>query len=148
MAVSEAHTRASVKWNKSRDNIMIRPTKEDGARIRFAASNSGKSVQQFVLDAVAEKIARDFTDGSGDDYDETPKEREKREREAARWATMTKEEMATEEARLESKPFEELPLETREAFHEIEEMERTGGGPRFSGTASELTRMLLSEGDE
>ena len=50
MAVSEAHKRASNKWNKSRDNIMIRPTIEEGARIRAAAAAAGKSVQAYILD--------------------------------------------------------------------------------------------------
>lgn len=50
MAVSDAHKRASKKWNDSRDNIMIRPSKEEGQRIRTAASAAGKSVQAFILD--------------------------------------------------------------------------------------------------
>ena len=50
MAVSEAHKRASNKWNKSRDNIMIRPTMEEGERIRAAAAVAGKSVQAYILD--------------------------------------------------------------------------------------------------
>lgn len=52
MPVSEAHKRASNKWNASRDQIMLRPTKEDGAAIRAAAAKAGLSVQQFVLQAV------------------------------------------------------------------------------------------------
>ena len=54
MPVSEAHKRASRKWDSSRDNIMIRPTKEVGAAIRAAAAAAGQSVQQFILAAVAE----------------------------------------------------------------------------------------------
>ena len=42
MAVSDAHKRASVKYNASKDNIMLRPSKEDGARIRKAAADAGK----------------------------------------------------------------------------------------------------------
>ena len=52
MPVSEAHKRASNKWNTSRDQIMIRPTKEVGAAIRAAAEAAGLSVQQYILDAV------------------------------------------------------------------------------------------------
>ena len=52
MAVSDAHKRASVKYNPSKDNIMLRPSKEDGARIRKAAADAGKSVQRFCLDLV------------------------------------------------------------------------------------------------
>ena len=53
MPVSDAHKRASTKWNSSRDNIMIRPDKETGAAIRAAAASLGLSVQQFILQAVA-----------------------------------------------------------------------------------------------
>ena len=56
MAVTDAHKRASAKWNSSRDNIMIRPTKEEGAEIRAAAAAAGKSVQAFILDAVRERM--------------------------------------------------------------------------------------------
>ena len=52
MPVSEAHKRASNKWNKSRDQLMFRPTKEVGAQIREAAAKAGLSVQQYVLQAV------------------------------------------------------------------------------------------------
>lgn len=52
MAVSDAHKRASAKYNASKDNIMLRPSKEDGARIRKAANSAGKSVQNFCLDLI------------------------------------------------------------------------------------------------
>lgn len=52
MAVSEAHKKASAKWNASRDNIMIRPDKETGALIRKAAEAEGLSLQQFIIKAV------------------------------------------------------------------------------------------------
>ena len=61
MAVSAAHTRASIKYNKSRDNITIRPTKEDGAEIRQAAEAEGQSVQGYILQACAERMQRDKT---------------------------------------------------------------------------------------
>ena len=51
MAVSDAHKKASTKWNASRDNIMLRPTKEKGAAIRAAAA-AEMSVQAFILAAV------------------------------------------------------------------------------------------------
>lgn len=57
MAVSEAHKRASGRWNASRDNIMIRPDKDTGARIRQAAAAAGQSVQQYILEAVAARMA-------------------------------------------------------------------------------------------
>lgn len=55
MAVTEAHTRASVKYNKGRDNIMIRPTKEEGQKIRQAAADAGQSVQQYILDTLRKR---------------------------------------------------------------------------------------------
>lgn len=59
MAVSDAHKRASYKWNSSRDNIMIRPSKEEGQQIRDAAAKAGQSVQTYVLDAVRERMKDD-----------------------------------------------------------------------------------------
>jgi uncharacterized protein (DUF1778 family) len=56
--VSDAHKKASKKWNESRDNIMIRPTKEEGQIIRQAAADAGKSVQAFILEAVKAYIDR------------------------------------------------------------------------------------------
>ena len=56
MAVSDAHKRASAKWNASRDNIMIRPEKEEGQKIRAAAARAGQSVQTFILNAVRREI--------------------------------------------------------------------------------------------
>lgn len=56
MAVSDAHKRASKKWNESRDNIMIRPSKDEGQQIRKAAAEAGQSVQAFILDAVRSKM--------------------------------------------------------------------------------------------
>ncbi len=54
MAVSEAHKRASAKWNNERDSITIRPDKETGAKIRAAAAAAGLSVQRFILAALDE----------------------------------------------------------------------------------------------
>lgn len=54
VSVSEAHKKASAKWNSSRDNIMIRPDKATGAAIRAAAAAAALSVQQFILQAVRE----------------------------------------------------------------------------------------------
>lgn len=66
MAVSEAHKRASNKWNSSRDNIMVRPSKEVGETIRAAAAAAGKSVQAYILQAVQEKMEREAAaDGEG-----------------------------------------------------------------------------------
>lgn len=56
MAVSEAHKRASAKYNASKDNIMIRPDKAEGQRIRDAAAEAGQSVQAYILDAIRDKM--------------------------------------------------------------------------------------------
>lgn len=52
MPTSEAQKRANAAYNRRQDNIMLRPSKEDGARIRKAAAEAGKSVQRFCLDLV------------------------------------------------------------------------------------------------
>lgn len=59
MAVSDAHKRASAKWNASRDNIMIRPEKEEGQKIREAAARAGQSVQAYILEAVRAKMEQE-----------------------------------------------------------------------------------------
>jgi predicted DNA binding CopG/RHH family protein len=59
MSVSEAHKKASAKWNSSRDNILIRPDKETGARIRAAAAAAGLSVQRFILSVLAEYMDKE-----------------------------------------------------------------------------------------
>jgi predicted DNA binding CopG/RHH family protein len=53
MAVSDAHKKASYKYNSARDNIMIRPDKSTGAAIRAAAAAAGLSVQQYILSALS-----------------------------------------------------------------------------------------------
>lgn len=58
MPVTDAHKRASAKWNASRDNIMIRPDKETGAQIRQAAADAGQSVQQYILQSVADRMEK------------------------------------------------------------------------------------------
>ena len=49
---SSAHIQANIKYNRSRDNIMLRPTKDEGAEIRHAAASAGKSVQAYILDVL------------------------------------------------------------------------------------------------
>lgn len=56
MPSTEAEKRASVKYYKSRDNIMIRPDKETGAAIRAAAAEAGQSNQQYILQATLERM--------------------------------------------------------------------------------------------
>lgn len=59
MAVSEAHKRASYKYNASRDSITIRPERSKGAAIRAAAVASGKSLQNYILDALDAKMQQE-----------------------------------------------------------------------------------------
>lgn len=59
--VSDAQKKASANWNRRQDNIMIRPTKELGAKIREEAKRSGLSLQQYILEAVEEKMSRNVT---------------------------------------------------------------------------------------
>lgn len=51
---SEAQTKASVKHNKTKDSITIRPDKETGAKIRKAAEDRGISVTELIINAVKE----------------------------------------------------------------------------------------------
>lgn len=51
---SEAQTKASVKFNRTRDSITIRPDKETGAKIRQAAQDAGISVTEYILTAIKE----------------------------------------------------------------------------------------------
>ncbi len=57
-----AQIKASVKYNQRQDNIMIRPSKEEGAKIRTAAKHVGQSVQAYVLQAIRERMQREAGD--------------------------------------------------------------------------------------
>lgn len=64
MSISEARKRANKKWNDAHrkdlyDQIGILVPKGDGAIIRTAASNAGKSVSEYVRDAIAAQMERD-----------------------------------------------------------------------------------------
>lgn len=61
MPVSDAKKKANARWNASKDNIMIRPTKEEGAAIRAAAIAAGQSNQQYILQATRERMAQEAT---------------------------------------------------------------------------------------
>lgn len=53
---TDAEKKAVREYQKRQDNIMIRPSKEEGTRIRKAAADAGKSVQAFILDILREHI--------------------------------------------------------------------------------------------
>lgn len=59
---TEAQRRASTAYNRRQDNIMIRPSKAEGARIRQAAANAGKSVQAYILEALRREIGYTLDD--------------------------------------------------------------------------------------
>lgn len=56
---TDAQIKASVKYNQKQDNIMIRPTKEEGRVIRDSAKAAGQSVQAYILQAIRERMERD-----------------------------------------------------------------------------------------
>lgn len=62
---SEAKRRANIAYNRRQDNIMIRPSKEHGAKIRAAASAAGMSLQKYILQAIDEKMAAEQNHGDG-----------------------------------------------------------------------------------
>ena len=57
--MSDTHSSAVIKYNRSRDNIMLRPTKGEGAEIRQAAAAAGKSVQAYILDVLRDARTRE-----------------------------------------------------------------------------------------
>ena len=58
---TEAQRRASINYNKRQDNIMIRPSKDEGSEIRQVAANAGQSVQGYILQAIKERMERENT---------------------------------------------------------------------------------------
>lgn len=62
---TQAQINASVNYNKRQDNIMIRPSKEEGQVIRDAAKQSGQSVQAYILQAVRERMQRESGGNAG-----------------------------------------------------------------------------------
>lgn len=68
MPTSAAQKKANIAYNRRQDSITLRPTKEDGAKVRAAAAESGQSLQRYIMQACAERMARDgFTPPDGDD---------------------------------------------------------------------------------
>ena len=65
MPISEAKKKSNAAYNRRQDNIMLRPSKEDGARIRKAAADAGKSVQRFCLDLVLPNCPPAADEGTG-----------------------------------------------------------------------------------
>lgn len=57
MSVSEAQKKASVKYLEKLDEVRIRAEKGTKNRWKNAAANRGKSLNQFVIDAVENEIS-------------------------------------------------------------------------------------------
>ena len=62
MATREAHSKANIEYNRRQDNIMVRPSKEMGAKIREAAAAENMSVQGYILQTL---YARTGAKGGG-----------------------------------------------------------------------------------
>lgn len=71
MAVSEAHKKASYKYNASRDSITIRPERSKGAAIRAAAAAARQSLQGYILQAVRTRMEQE---GQPLEIEQTPAE--------------------------------------------------------------------------
>lgn len=59
MPTSEAQKRANAAYNKRQDSITLRPSKEDGGKVRAAAAASGQSLQRYIMQACAERMERE-----------------------------------------------------------------------------------------
>ena len=59
MPCTDAQKRASTAYNRLQDNIMIRPSKAEGALIRSAAAAHGQSVQGYILDTLRARLQAD-----------------------------------------------------------------------------------------
>lgn len=57
MSVSEAQKKASVKYLEKLDEVRVRAEKGTKNRWRNAAASRGKSLNQFVVDAVENEIS-------------------------------------------------------------------------------------------
>lgn len=56
---TEAQIRAAVKHNRTKDCIMIRPTKQHGGTVRAAAAAARQSLHDYILQACFERMQRD-----------------------------------------------------------------------------------------
>ena len=65
MPLTDAQIKARVNYNRRQDNIMIRPSKDEGARIRQAAADAGMSVQAYILDTLRARIGTGDTEVTG-----------------------------------------------------------------------------------
>ena len=58
---TDAKRAGNARHQAKLDRIVIQPEKEEGAIIRQAAANAGKSVQGYILQAIKERMERENT---------------------------------------------------------------------------------------
>ena len=56
---SDAKLKANAKYIATLDRIVIQPKKDKGQQIRQAAADAGQSVQQYILQAVSDRMEKD-----------------------------------------------------------------------------------------
>ena len=74
MPVSAAKRRNNDNYNAKCDAITIRPLKPQGTAIRTAAEAAGQSLQGYILQACAERMARDQARAAGAGQSSSPTE--------------------------------------------------------------------------
>ena len=55
---SDAKLKANAKYIATLDRIVIQPKKDKGQQIRQAAAEAGQSVQQYILQAVNDRMEK------------------------------------------------------------------------------------------
>lgn len=55
---SDAKLKANAKYIATLDRIVIQPKKDRGQQIRQAAADAGQSVQQYILQAVNDRMQK------------------------------------------------------------------------------------------
>lgn len=74
---TEAQKRASTNYNRKQDNIMIRPSKEEGTAIRAAAAAAGVPLQTYILHAVRAWMERERAGSAPDDPPDGVKDKQR-----------------------------------------------------------------------
>ena len=59
MSVSEAQKKASIKYLEKLDEVRIRMPKGEKNNIKEAASAAGESMNQYIINAVDQRMERD-----------------------------------------------------------------------------------------
>lgn len=58
---TDAKRRGNAAYQRRQDALTIRPSKDEGARIRQAAADAGMSVQGYILSVLRQHIPQDDT---------------------------------------------------------------------------------------